>query len=139
MNLEWVLGVTGTRKGANKAQKELILEIIDWTRVRELHHGDCVGVDETMFEIAKARHIRTVAHPPDKDVLRAFTKSDEIRKPLPYLVRNRNIVSEVSKLVGVPSTMKERMHSGTWYTIRHARKMRCKIMTIYPDGTVRLE
>ena len=115
-----ILGVTGSRQGGgfNRGQKffQFIGDVI------ELHHGDCVGWDEECFFICNHLGIKTVAHPPDKDSLRAFTKSDVILPPKSYLDRNKDIVGAVDYLIAAPSGPETR-RSGTWSTVRYAKKV----------------
>ena len=40
----------------------------------------------------------------------------------PYLERNRNIVDNTTMLVAFPNNNKELLKSGTWSTIRYAKK-----------------
>jgi hypothetical protein len=53
-------------------------------------------------------------------------------------VRNHRIVDMTRVLVACPDG-EERQHSGTWATVRYARKRGKWIIIVYPDGTVREE
>jgi hypothetical protein len=89
--------------------------------VTELHHGDCVGWDKQAHDAAKAMGIRTVAHPPSNPSMRAYCEADDVRAPLPYLDRNKAIVAACDRLVAAPDRPEE-TRSGTWSTVRHARR-----------------
>ena len=54
---------------------------------------------------------------------------------LPPLVRNHKIVGAVHLLIATPKTDKEELRSGTWATIRYAKKVRLSTCIVYPDGT----
>jgi len=54
--------------------------------------------------------------------------------PRPPLVRNRDIVDATDMLIAAPATRKEVLRSGTWATIRYAKKMKKWIYIIYPSG-----
>lgn len=95
----------------------------------EVHHGDCVGVDADANLVAIEAGCRVVIHPPVELKHRAFC-GDEARRagvrcltlePLPYLVRNHAIVDATDLLVAFPAGP-EQLRSGTWSTVRYARK-----------------
>jgi hypothetical protein len=129
------IGVTGTRKGMTNYQMRCVNSfLVDLasskkpTRVA-LHHGDCVGVDLEVAELAASIGMWVVCHPPINKELRAYHESDEIRAPAGYMSRDRDIVRESICLMVVP--MDEYVASGgTWYTYNEARKMR-KITEIF--------
>lgn len=65
-----------------------------------------------------------------------------MREPAPYIVRDHAIVDEVQFLIGCPRKDIEELRSGTWATIRYARKQRRNlncIILIYPDGGIVME
>ena len=93
----------------------------------EFHHGDCIGKDESVHRLAKNLGYKIVIHPPKNNVLRAYCKGDEWRDPLPYIERNHEIVDETTVLLAIPD-VPEVMRSGTWATIRYARKLKRKII-----------
>lgn len=64
--------------------------------------------------------------------------SDEKREPLPYLARNCVIVDEADILLACPKGPEEQ-RSGTWATVRYARKQNKRIVIVYPDGTITTE
>jgi hypothetical protein len=127
------IGVTGTRSGMTEEQFgsiELFLRSVEG----ELHHGDCVGVDVEVAELAKEIGYRTVCHPPEKEDLRAFHASDEIRWPLSYFARNRKIVDECDVLLVVPFQKTHQSSGGTWYTHDYAVKQGKKVIVFYGEG-----
>lgn len=118
------VGVTASRHGLTTMQIiALRIALLDLKQRRDaeaLHHGDCVGGDETAAQEARRLGLRVVAHPPVVARLRAHFPSDEERAPLGYLQRDRNIVDEADVLLGFPATDVPVAHSGTWFTIGYA-------------------
>jgi hypothetical protein len=80
-------------------------------------------------------------HPPSNGKKRALCKDKgvTILPPRPYMERNQNIVNQSDVLIGVPKDTKEVIRSGTWATIRRARKRKMMILIIWPDGMVSYE
>jgi len=91
----------------------------------ELHHGDCVGADVEADSIARELELDVVVHPPSDSRLRAFCArpGDVVWQPAPYLERNRDIVDSTDRLVAAPRSDEEELRSGTWATVRYARKV----------------
>jgi len=118
-------GFTGTRSGLNDTQKHKLIELFEnelKSNNIELHHGDCVGADKDVHEISEKYSINIIIHPPTDNKLRAFCKSDNICKELPYLQRNEKIVDETDILIACPFSEQEQLRSGVWSTIRYAKK-----------------
>lgn len=59
--------------------------------------------------------------------------------PKPYLERNQDIVRSTELLLATPENNVEQQRSGTWATIRFARKMNKSIIIIDTDGIVMCE
>jgi hypothetical protein len=102
----------------------------------EFHHGDCVGWDAESHELIRKGfpEVRIVVHPPLEWKFRAGCAGDEVRKPLSYLARNRQIVKSVEKLVVLPNTASWRSKGGTWYTHDYAKKVGKPYVVIWPNG-----
>lgn len=127
------IGVTGTREGADDQQiAQVMMFMASLGDGHELHHGDCLGVDEQVARIARNLDWRIVCHPPVKDELRAFFPSDEYRTPLGYLARDRKIVEETEMLIVVPLHKSWQPKGGTWYTHDHAIKTNKPVSVFYP-------
>lgn len=127
------LGVTGTRSGMSEDQKLKVVEFLDNHAITEFHHGDCVGVDVEVAQLARDRGIEIVCHPPIKDELRGWFESDQTRVPLSYFARNRNIVDETDHLLVVPFQTSHQSNGGTWYTFDYATKKGKPTTVIFPD------
>jgi len=142
------VGITGTRYGMNSAQEiglaqefmSLILEIDEFDEL-EVHHGCCQGVDAQVHDMARKWKFRIVGHPPIEEFNMATYLTDyaEMREPKDYLDRNQDIVNEVSRLLAFPKGMKEERRSGTWSTIRRARKAKLDHVIFWPDGTFKVK
>jgi hypothetical protein len=141
------IGFTGSREKmagtAFLALEDLVrrfVKEIGGPDLAEAHHGDCVGSDVAFHEIATELKIRTVAHPGDLRRWRAFCKADETRDPLPCLDRNRVIVAECRSLIACPRLAEaDDPRSGTWATVRHARRIHRPVLIIWQDGRVESE
>lgn len=132
------VGFTGTRVGMSKSQQQTLRSLwssgLNDTEVW-MHHGDCVGADAEAHDMAVAVGYKTAAHPPTEDRFRAFKKADVEYAPYAYLVRNKHIVDMVEQMFACPRGPHE-LHSGTWSTIRYARRIGKPITVIGPDGLV---
>ena len=127
------VGVTGTRSGMTEKQfREVNLFLITYDG-KELHHGDCVGVDVEVAMMAGDLGYRVVSHPPIQKELQAFHASDEVREPLSYFARNRKIVDECDVLLVLPYQKEHQNHGGTWYTHDYAVKKGKPVVVFYGD------
>lgn len=152
------IGFTGTQQGMTREQlngvaeffkrlteQRLLLHIAE--RGVEFHHGDSIGADvqaHYLFinvvgsAIGVQAHSHT--HPPKNGLKRAFVKGAyETYQEMEYLERNRVIVNDSDFLLAAPAGNNEIVRSGTWYTVRYARRMKKPIMIICPDGEERRE
>lgn len=132
----YAVGVSGTQRGMTEQQMSSfrrLLFLFDW---KTLHHGDCIGADEQMHQVAVERGMGVVVHPPDVETKRAWCLADATRRPRPYLERNHDIVDETSYLIATPGEPEEQIRSGTWSTVRYARRLRRCMWLVLPDGSV---
>lgn len=126
-------------------KRQLMLVLKEYSG--QFHHGDCLGADEQANDMAvnSVRPIATntpryhiVIHPPSDDKIRAYCNPEgcEIRLEKPYITRNHEMIDETDRLIATPKTVQEElMGSGTWATIRYARKLKRPVMVIFPDGS----
>jgi hypothetical protein len=110
----------------------------------EFHHGDCVGADKSAHGFVVALKavrpgLTIVGHPPLDERKRAFTLCDVYWPARSWLTRNRDIVDVSERMVFTPRQDHEVLRSGTWSTIRYARRQRKPIMIVFPDGRVEEE
>jgi hypothetical protein len=123
------IGFTGSRAGLTSSQRELLTNSLQELKHTYMyfHHGDCVGADEEANDIAKKIGYYIVIHPPTNPKQRAYCPISEfctILPSKPYLKRNQEIVLASSILIAAPSSSKEQLRSGTWATVRFARKLK---------------
>ncbi len=117
--------------------EQLIIELHK-AGASDLHHGDCRGADQQAHAIGRRLGLYIVGHPPTASGLRANCICDELREPQTYLARNRALVLETQLLIAAPQGV-ERLRSGTWSTIRYAKRSQFPLIIIRPDGqTTRL-
>lgn len=135
-----VIGFTGTSRGMSARQQATVKYLLTELQVTALHHGDAQGADAQAHRLAKQMRIRLVVHPPDDPKKRAFCVGvDEQYPDRPYLERNRAIVEHSDGLIAAPKMATEVVRSGTWMTVRWARRNKRPIWIVLPDGSFRTE
>ncbi len=128
------VGFTGTRSGMTETQRDKITALLRELSATELHHGDCIGADADAHHIAQALGIPIIIHPPSDPKARAFCEGATKTHPSKaYLTRNKTIVEQTDALVAAPYGPEQR-RSGTWATIRHARKLKRSCYVVMRDG-----
>ena len=140
-----LIGFTGTQTGMTRAQKATFSHLFRDRLAKEIcfAHGDCIGADSDAHDIVigimKGKSY-IVIHPPIDDSKRAFKQgAKHVFPPKEYLERNHNIVATCDLLIAAPKGFKEELRSGTWATIRYAKKQKKQICIIYPDGEVGIQ
>ena len=161
------IGFTGTRQGMTEAQKltfgsefkrlqarasERMAIYASGPRcvwkppsdctIEAFHHGDCLGADVEASRLVRSlpnSFLRVVAHPCNLEAQCAFSYAHEYRDMKKPLERNRDIVNECDVLFAAPGGMVEERRSGTWATIRYARKQEKPLCIVWPDGTTTQE
>lgn len=140
------LGFTGTSRLVPLAQREalarLVLELAP--KYVDCTHGGCVGADDLFDELACAHTSwHRWIYPSDIPSMRsqAALCREPWRAtpwaPRPPLVRNGLIVERSVALVACPRGHEMR-RSGTWSTVRLARKRGLPVTIVWPDGFVTL-
>lgn len=120
---------------------ERLLPELEMAGAHFFHHGDCVGADERAHVVAAFLRMNIVIHPSIVQQHRAhcggtaIVETHEAKQPLD---RNRDIVKVCGILIATPRLSKEELRSGTWSTIRYARKADRRIFLINPDGQLQL-
>lgn len=135
MNEEW--GFTGTQNGQTDEQQLSFEDLVRSGRPRGFHHGDCVGADEQSHSIVRRvdKECVITIHPPSNPSKRAWCEPDTLLPEDEYLNRNHDIVDATQRLIATPSGYEEQIRSGTWATVRYARKMGKPVTIIWPDGS----
>lgn len=142
------IGFTGTRNGMTETQKARVMELLARIEARapgaphEFHHGACVGADEEACGIALATlgNVTVIAHPsglPGMCNPSAIVLSHKVLPVKPPLDRNRDISDASETVISTPGGSEEaNPRSGTWSTIRYARRNGPVVYVVFPDGSV---
>ena len=138
------IGFSGTRKGMTAEQLVAVAVMVGGLQPRAVYHGCCLGADEDFADIVNEQSPSTLqfGHPSTLRGLvsvRACRLCNSVVAPRPPLERNRDIVDATRMLLATPAGMVEEIRSGTWATIRYARRLSRPIMIVWPDGTVKVE
>lgn len=130
-----IIGFTGTRAGMNQKQKDLVKVFLKMHKPSAVAHGDCVGADEDFDDICTRLGTVRYCFPCNLSEHRAFTDAEPFQVPKPPLERNHDIVDHSDELFACPKETHEVLRSGTWATIRYARKVGKTVYIFYPDGS----
>lgn len=119
------IGFTGSREGMSQHQKEQFVLKMFELLPSEFHHGDCDGADAEAHDIVREflPKVKIIVYPPLSFRRRAMKQGDVIMEPEGYIKRDYRIVNSVDFLIGAPKTDTEQIRSGSWTTIRYARKI----------------
>lgn len=135
-------GMTGTKVGMTSDQKTAFYTIATELRADGylfLHEGDCVGADENANDIWRELGGKVYSHPPVDQRYRAFSKFDLEAPAKPYLKRDHDIVDVSEFMVAFPKGFGEELRSGTWATVRYARKVGKAVFIVWPNGSIKRE
>lgn len=131
------IGFSGSSRLITEPQEIGIAALMVDLDALYLHHGDCIHGDALAHQIGLELSYSIIIHPPVNPAKRAFCiGAIETYPMLPYLERNRFIVDSVGLLIAAPFTPAEELRSGTWATIRYARKRGVPVWICWPNGSV---
>lgn len=132
--MKYKVGFTGTSKGMTPGQKKEIASALGPIAHKVVgHHGDCVGADSEFHDICLELGIPVVIHPPKNPKSRAYCKgAKQVHSEYDYLTRNHHIVDNAMLLIAAPKSQEEELRSGTWATVRYARKQNVSIYMVTP-------
>jgi hypothetical protein len=133
------VGFTGTREGCTPAQGGALARLICDMPITEFHHGCCLGADTEAVTHVTYHHVgvQVTAHPCSLRAFfsqRAYRLSNAFCDVKPPLDRNHDIVDACEVLIACPKESAEVLRSGTWATVRYARKKGLRVVLILPDG-----
>lgn len=130
------LGFTGTRNGMTERQKEVVEALVRTLNPDCAVHGDCVGADTDFHAIVNRvkPDARTIGYPSTLVAQRAYNSLTLVHDPLPPLDRNWLIVDASDRMIACPHGHEEEQRSGTWATVRYARKQMKPLIIVWPDG-----
>jgi hypothetical protein len=130
------IGFTGTRKGMTDRQKASLRLLIVGIKNSSSHspmlggnlfiHGGCHGADTDADHIVfDSEYGPILVLPGDMTQYKNFSGKSKrkVLAPKPYLERNNDIIAGCYLLVAAPYNLVEQQRSGTWATIRYARKV----------------
>lgn len=132
-----MVAITGTRQGLSLQQKATLELWLAFHPLNCLCHGAAYGTDEYLAVRAnEGTHV--IAFPCNlkgQTSEKAIQASDEVFDAEPPLERNRAMVDYAMELIAFPRLMEEEQRSGTWATIRYARRRNVPVTIFWPDGT----
>jgi hypothetical protein len=147
------IGITGTREHPSDSQRNTLGMLITACMTvaisnREIHHGCATGADEFAHQIALTiPGLDIHGHPgyghnresPHQMIIRPAEFTSLWRAKL-YRDRNYDIVAACDLLIAIPQypendSRSER--SGTWQTVRIARRARISIIEVTPTGSLK--
>lgn len=129
------VGFTGTREGMTEFQKRALRKAMESATVdgieNVLHHGDCIGADAEAHDIAVDLGWDITIHPPTDQRYRAFKDDGAIILPQKdYVSRDHDIVEASRFIFAAPKKDQEELRSGTWLTVRYARKTKKRVIRL---------
>lgn len=137
MLADLIMSFTGTRRGMTDAQKTGVRHLFNTLPISRVVHGDCKGADADCHVIAQELGVPVVLRPCNLQNQRAFcTEAELVHPPGPPLERNKSIVMDGELLVATPGEYQEELRSGTWATVRYARKSERRVVIVWPDGRI---
>lgn len=147
-----ILCFTGTRAGMSLGQRKEIRQmmtgsaLMEMRRLSRILHGGCIGADVEFHAILAAMHLlsRVEVYPSNMpDMVAALADDDliaEVHPPMDPIERNKLMVMRAHSLLAAPREFREVVRgSGTWATVRAARRKGIPVLIVYPDGTRHLE
>ena len=135
-----MVGFTGTQRGMTQPQLDSVQRLLVEGRAalgQWFIHGDCIGADSQAAVIAIAAGYLIWIKPSNIEAKRGWGTFDICDPAFPPLERNNSIVAESTYLIAAPYESYEVRRSGTWYTIRHAKKLDKIVKIVYPSGEVK--
>ena len=130
------ISFTGTRNGMTNKQKESLLTLLQSIEGDTFVHGGCVGADEQAHQMASDLGCKTHVWPSNLDGLVAELECSVREDPMDPLERNKEIVEMGDVLLACPNSRRAVLRSGTWSTIRYAKKVGVPVLIVFPDGDV---
>lgn len=131
------IGITGTRGNISQFQSEWLDTWLTTNTAKVLHHGDCIGADDMAALKFHRYDTYIIAHPGlvRKEYRAHCTANDLVMTSTETHRRNFTIVKLSDLLLAFPSgPEKDFPRSGTWQTIRIARRFNRSHIIVYPQG-----
>lgn len=131
-----IVAFTGTQIGMTKAQKKAFKSLLQAMKPKVFIHGDCIGADAEAHDIAEELGLEIWIRPCFISQKRAYKKGKLLADPEDPIARNHKMVDESHALIGCPKSEQQELRSGTWSTIRYAKKCGSLRWLVHPDGSV---
>ena len=131
------IGVTGTRTILTLFQTNWLDSWLTANTAKVLHHGDCTGADDVASVKFHKYGTYIIAHPGlEGREYRAYCIANDLVLPATSTFRRNELIVKLSDLLlAFPQGKKEDfIRSGTWQTIRFARKYNRPHIIVYPEG-----
>lgn len=136
-----IVGFSGTREGPTPRQHATMKRVLTLLPITRFVHGAEAHSDTFAHYIVRAAHGQDIPielHPSNlrgtrSNLLGGENPCNFIFPELPPLERNEIIVGRIHGLIASPKFRVEDS-SGTWSTIRYARKISCPVYIIEPSG-----
>lgn len=130
---------TGTRQGMSAWQKQQLAKFLEEHRsqVALFTHGACSGADAEAHDLVRdvCGSSTFIAVFPSTAKTRVHVQgADYMADPKPPLERDKDIVDcGCDLLLAAPLQMSEVLRSGTWSTIRYARKRHVPVQILWRE------
>lgn len=132
-------------KKQRKALQSLFVRCFLACEYVQLRHGGCVGADIEALDTFMTKALQTPSlttkvwcHPGNithyVGMSESYPLGDVVLAAKPPLARNRDIIDASNLIFGCPAGPEE-TRSGTWSTIRYAKKQNKNPTVILPDGS----
>lgn len=122
------IGFSGTRYGMSEYQGQWFRRIIWGFKEGEFHHGDCIGADKEANDVVDLGNDLVINIHPAWNIhgTRAFCQPQRFFysfEPKNFVDRDKDIVDMSDLLIAAPLNSNPLSRSGTWTTIRYAKKV----------------
>lgn len=136
------LAFTGSAAGMDAKQAIAVMELLVAIHPKYVHEGGCVGADAQFHTLVDMFFPDIVVHrhPGDvrEDMVSTYIGDAHVHPMQQPLDRNKTMVDESRVLLATPHR-EEYQRSGTWATIRYARKQGKPRFIVYPQGELVVE
>lgn len=132
-----IVGFTGARiERATFAQMRSFARVLELLNPSCFVHGDCIGWDyaAACWVAENIRDCVIHKYPSNLRATQANGPGAFMAEPAPPLERNTTIVRVSQIMVACPKEASEQLRSGTWSTVRRARKAGRPLVGIEPLG-----
>lgn len=137
-----IISFSGTRAGMTRKQRDVLISLLDELKPTTVVHGDCIGADKEFHDLVSYRRGVFGTSPvikiwPSTARTRANCNGDIIMPPKAPLDRDLDIAKDGDRLIATPKELEEVLRSGTWATIRKAKKLGKIVYIILPTGEIK--